>query len=1006
MSPLRLRGSCFFRVLVVGIFAASVDDSPAASISANDYAGESIPTTATGENGSRYTFKFWNSQEGLPRNSVSAIAQSHDGYLWVGTVNGLGRFDGVRFQNYTAANTPELFSDTINVLYEDRLRRLWVGTVDGGIACYDQGRFALFANADGLRSITINAITEDGDGVLWVGTAGGLHHMISAKRFERVARTVVPVEVIAGLRTTPEGDVWVITLQAARLLRNGELAHTPIQFPSVVRCFELDRSGDLWLGWEKGGLARIRVGTMTLTEEDLSVRATSLYRDRDGILWLGSSTGELWRRNPEGGWGRAAKPAEAKILAMQHDAQGNLWLGIDGVGLGRLRENIVETYSIYRDSGRFPVTSMAEDHKGRIWTGTLGAGLFRWEDNRFISTPIDPTALNVTALLCDRNGNLVCGTIHVHHGELYRREVNGAFLLEPEFGKQCRTVFEDREGGLWVGKWRGGVEHYKDGVLTRYVPTNGLSNDRIFSIAQDQQGAIWIGTLKGLNRLANGKITAFYREDGLGGNDVRVLFVDREGTLWAGSSGGGLTRYRDGRFAPITTREGLISNWVEQILEDNEGNLWLGSNAGLMRASLQELNDCASGKTRYVHCMAFRPEEELSHRDSGTGYQPSCLKTRAGQLWFGTESGVIVIDPKRIKPNRQPPLVYIEKILIDGEASDVYPKASSRIVIPPDTQRLEFHYTGLELSAPTAVRFKYKLEGYDREWVNTGTRREAVYTGVPAGDYQFRVTAVNNDGFWNETGATLAITVVPPWWQSWWFRMMALGCLTGMVFGAYELRVHQHRKARTAQELLARRLIESQEQERKRVAGELHDSLGQSLQVIKGRAQLGLNRAANSPASAKEFEEISSAATQAIHEVRAISHALRPAELDQLGLARAIEWMVQRTNATSATRFGCEVDGVNGLPPETEISLYRIAQEGIQNILKHAQATEAILQLQREPGAVRFSIFDNGRGLAKPPRSDGHGLLGITERVRLLGGEFDIQSAPGKGTRLTVTIPT
>jgi signal transduction histidine kinase len=225
------------------------------------------------------------------------------------------------------------------------------------------------------------------------------------------------------------------------------------------------------------------------------------------------------------------------------------------------------------------------------------------------------------------------------------------------------------------------------------------------------------------------------------------------------------------------------------------------------------------------------------------------------------------------------------------------------------------------------------------------------------------------------------------------------------VFGAYEIRVQQHKRARTAQELFARRLIESQEQERKRVAAELHDSLGQSLQVIKGRAQLGLNRRGDSVESTRQFEEISSAAGQVIQEVRAISHALRPAELDQLGLARAIEWMVERIGATSATRFGCEADGVERLAPEMEITLYRIAQEGINNVLKHAHATEAILQLQRADGAVRFSIFDNGRGLDKPLHPDGQGLMGIAERVRLLGGKFDIQSAPGKGTRLTVTIP-
>jgi signal transduction histidine kinase len=251
----------------------------------------------------------------------------------------------------------------------------------------------------------------------------------------------------------------------------------------------------------------------------------------------------------------------------------------------------------------------------------------------------------------------------------------------------------------------------------------------------------------------------------------------------------------------------------------------------------------------------------------------------------------------------------------------------------------------------------------------------------------------------------LGVTVVPPWWKSLWFRALAFASLTGLVFGAYELRIHQHKKARTAQELFARRLIESQEQERKRVAGELHDSLGQSLQVIKGRAQLGLNRAADPAESAKQFEEISNAAGQAIREVRVISHALRPSELDQLGLAKAVEWMVEQAGTTSTTRFACEMEAVDGIPSEMEISIYRMAQESINNVLKHANASEAILELKREAATVRFSLFDNGRGFVRLERPSGHGLLGIAERVRLLGGQFEVQSAPGRGTRLTATIP-
>jgi signal transduction histidine kinase/ligand-binding sensor domain-containing protein len=964
----------------------------------------------------RFTFKRWNTEQGLPQSNVRAITQTRDGYLWVGTLNGLARFDGVRFEVFRAGNTPELFSDTINVLHEDRAGVLWIGTVDGGLARYHQGNFQLFSNADGLRSITINAVAEDGDGVLWVGTAGGLHRMVASNRLERIAQAVVPTEVIAGLRANHDGDLWVITLQAIRRLRHGQLVSPVIKSPKVIRSFGIHRSGDLWVGFESGEMGRAAAGSGTLQREKGTPHATTLHQDRNGVLWMGTSNGELWQAAESGAWAKVAQPAGATILAARDDAQGNLWLGFEGVGLGRLREKILTTHTTEHGPLETHLTSLAEDPEGRIWAGTMGRGLFVWdeEENQFLPVPIAPAAMNVTSLLWDRQGALLCGTLHVHHGRLYRRDAQAErFAIQPGFGRQCRVLFEDREGGIWAGKWRGGLEHYVDRTVTRYVPTNGLSNDRIFSIAQDAQGDIWIGTLHGLNRLSktNGNITRYYREDGLGGNDIRVLSVDHEGTLWAGSTGGGLTRYQNGRFAVLTTKQGLTSDWVEQILEDDQGQLWLGSSAGLMRASLRDLNACASGQIPYVDCLALRQEEGLLLPHTGTGFQRSCLKTRRGELWFGTEAGVVVIDPKRIQPNPNPPAVFIEKLSIDQEEHGVYPKSPTTVTVAPGRQRLAFHYTGLDLSAPAAVRFRYKLEGYDRDWLNAGLKREAVYTRVPPGQYHFRVLAANNDGAWNTEGAGLGVIVLPSWWETWWFQTALVVGLLGTAFGAYEFRLRQLQKARALQHAFSRQLIASQEQERKRVAAELHDSLGQSLQIIKGRAQLGLAGGRRADEQAKQFEEISEAAGQAIREVRAISHALRPVELDQLGLTKAVEWMVHQAGATSATLFACESQNIDGLlPPEIEISLYRIAQEGLNNVLRHAGAREAILELKREGDTVRFSLFDDGCGFAKSTPAGagagqtrfGQGLAGIAERVKLFGGEFDLQSTPGRGTRLTV----
>jgi signal transduction histidine kinase len=689
---------------------------------------------------------------------------------------------------------------------------------------------------------------------------------------------------------------------------------------------------------------------------------------------------------------------QRNLMSLREDLNGNIWVGLESHGLHRVRRKQIRTISTPDGLPIDDVTTILADQRGRMWLGTFGKGLYASADRMDTFLPVDiPGVANVTALFERADGTLSLGT---YHGDHYRGD--GTNFVIDQQGHGGRATFEDREGGFWVGTLTHGVEHYRDGRLTRYTARDGLASDRIQCLAQDAGGDVWVGTLRGLNRISSGRVVGFSGEDIFARKTIRALYVDPRGALWVGTLGSGLARISQGQASFITAHHGLPSDGIEQIVEDDATNLWLGTWTGIARINREELESCAEGRRSFVTPMTLGQEDGMITPGCGSGFQPSCTKTRSGTLWFCTPGGLVVVDPKLIKPRTQPPPVHIEEASADDRPLALGTKS---VTVPPGVRRVSFRYTALSFSAPEKIRFRYRLEGYDDAWVSAGGSREATYTRLPAGNYRFRVSAGNKDGVWNTTGAVLGVMVVPPWWQAWWFRGLALTTLGGLVFGAYELRIHQHKKARGAQEILARRLIESQEQERKRVAAELHDSLGQSLQVIKGRAQLGLNRPADSSERAKQFEEISTAASQAIQEVRTISHALRPAELDQLGLAKAIEWIVEKTNATSATRFACELDRVDGLAPEIEISLYRIAQEGINNVLKHANATEAILQLRRAGGAVCFSIFDNGRGLARPARHDGHGLFGIAERARLFGGRFEVHSAPGKGTRLTVTIP-
>jgi signal transduction histidine kinase/ligand-binding sensor domain-containing protein len=935
----------------------------------------------------------------LPQVTFRAIVQTRDGYLWIGTYGGLIRFDGVRTTTFNVANTRALSSDVVCVLYEDRSGDLWIGTDDGGVIRYRAGEFKSFGAGQGLTSREISAICEDRDGRLWVGTRRGLFHRKEDQFAVFETTNFMADAPVNTLAPAPDGSLWIGTDTGLLQLRNG--ITTPVQELTNhrVQNIAMDPHGVIWASVDTTHDERIvpQPGGPLIEEYDYWYHW--YQAGQAGTFWLAGFGGTLYRLEGLTNAVVVARFDQPKLMSLCEDREGNIWVAPEAQGMFRVRRKQVRTISTRDGLPVNDVTTIVEDRNGRIWLGTFDKGLLACEKDmlKFQPVPI-PNVVNITALMVGADGTLSLGT---YNEERYRRE-GGDFVRRYEGSPGCRDMCEDRDGSVWVATLRGGVEHYRDRRVTRYTAGDGLASDYTQCLAQDPGGDMWVGTLRGLSRISRGKVVHFPAEDLLARKTIRGLYVDRRGALWIGTGGSGLGRLSRDRLQTVTSFNGLASDAVEQILEDDNGNFWLGTRAGIVRVSRDELEACADGRQGFVRAMTLGFEDGMLGPVCGSGFQPSSMKTSSGILWFCTPRGLVIVDPKSIKPTMQPPPIHIEEVTADDRSLALGTRTAT---VPPGVRRVSFRYTALSFSAPDTVRFRYRLENYDDTWVAAGPVREATYTRLPAGRYQFRVTANNKDGGWNTVGAVVDVIVFPSWWQTWWFRTVAVASLAGIVFGVYEIRVQQHKKARTAQELFARRLIESQEQERKRVAAELHDSLGQSLQVIKGRAQLGLSRTGESSESAKQFEEISNAAGQAIQEVRAISHALRPAELDQLGLAKAIEWMVEKTGSTSTTRFGCEMDGGDRLPPETEITLYRIAQEGINNVLKHANATEAILQLQREAGTVRFSIFDNGRGFENPLHTDGQGLMGIAERVRLLGGKLDIQSTPGKGTRLTATIP-
>jgi signal transduction histidine kinase len=512
--------------------------------------------------------------------------------------------------------------------------------------------------------------------------------------------------------------------------------------------------------------------------------------------------------------------------------------------------------------------------------------------------------------------------------------------------------------------------------------------------------------------------------DASGGSlEANGLLVDSEGTLWMGSSRHGLACWCDGRLLQKSLPPGLPMRGVHKFLGDHLGFFWMTSNEGVLRARKSDLKSWLEGRQPAVTWQFFDVSDGLPAAACG-----GSARDEQGRLWFATLGGVAWVDPTVNRPKPTPPPVQIEELAYHRAASRVYGEAAgappspvesrlqwpfpARLTLPPGSRRLQVHYTALDFTAPEKLRFQTRLEPGDTEWQDVGARRVAYYYDFNPGSYVFRVRAMNHEGVWNEAGANLAFTVLPYPWQTLWFKALVVLLLAAVIYGSVQRRVIRLEKERAAQQAFARQLILSQENERKRVAAELHDGLGQDLLLIKNRLALAAGRQADPAELNHQLDAATAATTRAIGELRTISHALRPAALEQVGLTKAIEWMVEQVGEGSATKFSAELDTIDGLlAPEMEMNLFRIIQEGLKNITQHAGAAQVILEVKREAAGLRVSLFDNGRGFeaekfrAEPQARRGLGLASIEERAKYLGGSLDVQSAPGRGTRVTVRVP-
>jgi ligand-binding sensor domain-containing protein/signal transduction histidine kinase len=958
----------------------------------------------------------WTSDDGLPQNSVYSILQTRDGYLWFTTLGGLVRYDGVRFTVFNKSNASGIASNRFTTLHEDAHGNLWVGTEGGDLTRFADGRFTTYTKGDVLPEAEIHALRHDQDGRLWVLSSSGIVEWRDGK-VVRPATIGLTAEQLSRISSTRRQTGFsFFDAGGLHLFVGGQLktytTSDGLSSLNINAVYE-DQRGTFWVETKDAGLNRLRDGSITVfpiqaPHPNDETRMTVAYEDSKGRLWL-ARRGQglsLWKDGALTTYTTADGLSSNDIETIYEDREGNIWLGTFNNGLNRITTKVFTVYSEREGLGYKNVYPLLEDHDGSVWIGTWGGELYRLKGGLFTRFGKERglTYQAISALCVVDDGSLWVGTYGGGANHLVGERFQS---LTPKDGLpdvNVRAIMQDRQGHIWFGTTNG-LARYKEGKFEIYHTAEGLPNREIQAIIEDRSGNIWVGTLGGVAVFKDGRFTSYTEREGLSSNNVRVIHEDDDGTIWVGTYDGGLTRLRDGRLQTITTREGLFDNGAFQILEDGRGNFWISCNRGIYQVNKNELNDLAEGRRSSVTSIHYGKADGLLNTECNGGTQPAGFKARDGRLWFPTQDGVGVVNPRDILKNDLPPPVAIEEFILNNRPVVFRDSAQ----IPTGTESFEIHYTGLSFVRPEQVRFKYKLEGLDGEWVDAGTRRTAYYSHVPPGTYTFRLIAANSDGVWNTQGATIRINIAPPFWRTRWFMALSVLSLLALAFFVYRRRVAQLVKRQRAQEAFSRRLIESQEQERKRIAGELHDSIGQNLLVIKNRALMALSAAEDAERARKQLNEISATASQSIEEVREIAYDLHPYQLDRLGLTKAIEEMLKRVSGATGIAISAFIEPMEGVfSKELEINLFRIVQESLNNIVKHSGASEAIVTIRKELPLVRVSIYDNGRGFSTDLQGDGTspglGLKGIAERVRILGGRYAINSVPGEGTTVTIVL--
>jgi signal transduction histidine kinase/ligand-binding sensor domain-containing protein len=969
-----------------------------------------------------YGFDAWTTKNGLPQNTVTSIVQTPDGYLWLSTFDGLARFDGVKFTIFDKGNSKGIINNRFNGVFANQDGSLWAWTENGVLTIYHEGFFTSYATPEGLRE-TITGILQDANGHPLIETRERYYY------FQDGRFILAPEQKERGSRLIyygKSGATWLIEPHGITRKKDGLSYFYPIALnPEWLldtygyHPFE-DRQGALWIAMSPGLQRLLPDGGMTrFSEHELPE-----LKDLSGSLYFEDTEGSVWvllteplqvkpdkiARFKDGSWSVFESGVREFWRDALVDREGNFWFSSNS-GLRRWRRQIVTALSAKDGLIDNEIYPLLETSTGSTYIGTP-KGVDRYSNGKIISLGLkwEGYPIHTRGFWEDSKGRIWIG----YFGGFGRLENDRLKQINTKIIDNGATDFaQDNMGNLWIATGEGLYEYKEDKEIAHYTVADGLPHNEVVTIHFDHDGHLWAGTFGGLAQFKDGKFITYGEDVGMPTSFVRYIYEDAEGVLWFGTYGDGLVRYKDGKFFNYRVEDGLFNNGVFAILEDRRGNFWMSSNRGLHRVPKQELNDFADGKIPKLNSVSYDESDGMLNIECNGGRLPSAIKTRDGKFWFPTMGGVAIVDPEAEPANPNPPPVLIENATVDRKTTPpellqtAIENPQSQIEMLPGQTNLEIIYTGLSLVKSGQVKFRYKLEDFEENWVEAGTSRTANYSYLPAGSYTFHVIAANANGVWNTEGARVKIIVRPYFYQTWWFRVFAALAIALMIGLIYQNRISQLRKIAQAKSEFSRRLIESQERERKRIASELHDGLGQSLAIISNRASMGKTKNNDPEIVAREFEEISTSALEALDEVQEITNNLHPHYLERLGLTKAIKSMLLKVS--EVLEVSGEIDLIDNIfPKEMEINVFRIVQESVNNIIKHSDAAEADIKIKSAENEIVITIKDDGRGFDTDnikSKGSGLGLVSLKERTNMIGGKISINSSVGNGTEIKVILP-